>query len=279
MSDYTCFVKPKSWFASIESVQPIPEFHFMYGNLKSFDISFLPNTIQEGDELILALDDNYRFFDADPHNITHAASVMGLCKHEVSASEAAAQHVELTVETRSQAFLDAVNGQARPVPCKLGLYLLSSNNYTLLAIGKALAHAILADYNSSIAPVTDTDYYTKDELDDKIDDKLDKPAAAGAQGQVLSLDQNGNTVWKDEESFEQEQADWTEDDSSKASYIQNKPDLSVYAEKSELAPVATSGDYDDLLNKPTIPTKVSNSRTTRTTRPSPTCPRRLNPIP
>lgn len=35
--------------------------------------------------------------------------------------------------------------------------------------------------------------------------------------------------------------------------LTDKPDLSVYAEKSELAPVATSGSYDDLTDKPSIP--------------------------
>ena len=34
------------------------------------------------------------------------------------------------------------------------------------------------------------------------------------------------------------------------------PDLSVYAEKSELSDVAFSGSYNDLLDKPTIPTKT-----------------------
>jgi hypothetical protein len=41
-----------------------------------------------------------------------------------------------------------------------------------------------------------------------------------------------------------DQADWTETDPLKQSYIKHKPDL---------AAVATSGEYDDLLNKPTIP--------------------------
>lgn len=35
------------------------------------------------------------------------------------------------------------------------------------------------------------------------------------------------------------------------------PDLDNYALKSDLAPVATTGNYDDLTNKPTIPTKTS----------------------
>ena len=39
--------------------------------------------------------------------------------------------------------------------------------------------------------------------------------------------------------------------------LDNKPDLSGYAQSSDLSAVATSGDYDDLDNKPTIPTKIS----------------------
>lgn len=43
------------------------------------------------------------------------------------------------------------------------------------------------------------------------------------------------------------QADWTEDDPSKSGYIKHKPDL---------AEVATSGSYSDLMGLPTIPTRV-----------------------
>ena len=45
-------------------------------------------------------------------------------------------------------------------------------------------------------------------------------------------------------SGEQVQADWNQSDNTQPDYIKNKP---------ELATVATSGDYDDLTNKPTIP--------------------------
>lgn len=44
----------------------------------------------------------------------------------------------------------------------------------------------------------------------------------------------------------QVQSDWTETDNTSMAYIQNKPTL---------ADVATSGDYDDLENKPTILTQ------------------------
>lgn len=39
--------------------------------------------------------------------------------------------------------------------------------------------------------------------------------------------------------------------------LTNKPDLSVYAESADLATVAISGSYDDLADTPTIPTAVS----------------------
>ena len=48
----------------------------------------------------------------------------------------------------------------------------------------------------------------------------------------------------------QVQSDWAETDTEAVSYIKNKPTLSI---------VATSGNYDDLLNKPTIPDAQVNS--------------------
>ena len=57
----------------------------------------------------------------------------------------------------------------------------------------------------------------------------------------------------------QVQSDWNELDNTKADFIKNKPDLSIYAQSSDLAEVATSGDYDDLTNKPTIPAAQVNS--------------------
>ena len=57
--------------------------------------------------------------------------------------------------------------------------------------------------------------------------------------------------------FTQVNADW--DASSGVSEILNKPDLSIYAESIDLATVATSGSYNDLLDKPTIPAAQVNA--------------------
>ena len=51
----------------------------------------------------------------------------------------------------------------------------------------------------------------------------------------------------------QVQSDYAQSNSSAVDYIKNKPDLSIYAQSANLATVATSGDYDDLIDKPTIP--------------------------
>lgn len=61
------------------------------------------------------------------------------------------------------------------------------------------------------------------------------------------------------------QSDYGQTNSSSVDYIKNKPDLSIYAQSSNLATVATSGDYDDLLNKPTIPPAYELPKATTTT--------------
>lgn len=72
----------------------------------------------------------------------------------------------------------------------------------------------------------------------------------------------GSDVYNITGSGTQEQADWTQTDSTAVDYIKNKPTLATVAttgdyddltDKPSLATVATTGDYDDLTNKPTIP--------------------------
>ena len=67
------------------------------------------------------------------------------------------------------------------------------------------------------------------------------------EGKVLTVDNIGNPRWSE---TQQEQSNWNENDNTKKSFIKNKP---------ELANVATSGSYNDLSNKPTIPAAQVNS--------------------
>ena len=64
-------------------------------------------------------------------------------------------------------------------------------------------------------------------------------------------------------SFVNVQADWAEEDPNKLDYIKNKPELSTVATSGDYddltnKPELFSGDYDDLTNKPTIPTNTSD---------------------
>ena len=90
-------------------------------------------------------------------------------------------------------------------------------------------------------------------------------------GKILTASYSGGEgsyAWASPQTFSQQQADWTEADSSAVDYIKNKPTLAAVATsgnysdlsgKPSLATVATSGDYDDLTNKPTIPAAQVNA--------------------
>ena len=88
-------------------------------------------------------------------------------------------------------------------------------------------------------------------------------------GKVLQVDSNGNPEWA-AGGGQQVQADWAETDPSAVDYIKNKPSIPAAQVQSDwnqsnnqavdyiknkpnLATVATSGSYNDLSDKPTIP--------------------------
>lgn len=81
-----------------------------------------------------------------------------------------------------------------------------------------------------------------------------KRVVAGAN---VTITETADTFEISAPSFAQEPADW--DATSGVSEILNKPDLSIYAETANLATVATTGSYDDLVNKPAIPQAQVNS--------------------
>ena len=56
------------------------------------------------------------------------------------------------------------------------------------------------------------------------------------------------------------QSDYAQSNSAAVDYIKNKPDLSIYAQSASLAPVATSGSYNDLTDKPIIPVDTNTWR-------------------
>jgi hypothetical protein len=77
------------------------------------------------------------------------------------------------------------------------------------------------------------------------------PAADGTGGYILKTYGNGMVYWASATAA-QVQADYTQTDTGAVDYIKNKPNLSLYTLNSNLATVATTGSYNDLINKPTL---------------------------
>ena len=95
------------------------------------------------------------------------------------------------------------------------------------------------------------------------------PQGGAGSGDVTDVEVNGVSVVDEDGVAEitipaQIQANWAEDDSDDVSFIQNKPDLSVYAESADLGDCAYLDEdelsiaYNQITGTPTIPTDTSD---------------------
>ena len=266
------YIKPKAFYDSFGDVQPSQPYIYAYGDRPTFEFSFLPNEIAEGDTLVFAIDNDMVFYDSTPANILHSASCMVVVRHDVTAEEATAGKVQMRIETRTGKFRDVVNGKVRPVDVISGLYRKRGSdddiNYVLLAKGRAMANGIIADYNALPEPITTDDYYTKGEIDDKLDLKANEDNLTAHTGDTnIHVTQQDKTAWNSKAdrndignatititqggetkgSFSVNatdsvtidltggaQADWTETDTSSPSYIQHKPSVYTKTETDSL---------------------------------------------
>lgn len=157
-------------------------------------------------------------------------------------------------------------------------YVHTDNNFTdndkdkLDGIEAGAEKNVQADWNQSDSSaddyiknkpanlVQDADYvHTDNNFTDNDKDKLDGIEAGAEQNVQADWNQTNSSAddyIKNKPTIPQPvQSDWTETDSADPSYIQNKPNL---------ATVATSGSYNDLSDKPDIPSQQVQSDWTET---------------
>lgn len=104
------------------------------------------------------------------------------------------------------------------------------------------------DYDNTVSGLTATD--VQDAIDELADEKVDKVSGKGLSEEDFTTTLKTKLDSINAGAEVNVQSNWTEADTTSDAYIQNKPSL---------ATVATSGDYGDLINKPTIPAAQVNS--------------------
>lgn len=144
-----------------------------------------------------------------------------LCAYSTSFSierEDGRDLLSMSLALNTARFRDWVSKLRKPTPITLQLCRIRNGRCETLLLDDLLALPSIVDGVNTVCP--------GDPLEQLLEAKLDKPYAAGESGQVLSLDSDGQPVWRDEQTIpEQEQADWDESDSDSPSYIQHKPDI------------------------------------------------------
>lgn len=186
------------------------EYKPIFGDRLDFTF-ILPDDHQAGDTYCIGI---------DYEKVVYPPS-RPLCSYSTSFSierEEDRDLLSMSLTMNTSRFRDWVSRLRKPTPITLQLCRIRSNRCETLLLDDLLALPSIVDGVNTVCP--------GDPLKELLDAKLDKPYAAGEAGQVLSLDADGQTVWRDEQTIpEQQQANWEESDSDSPSYIQNKPDI------------------------------------------------------
>ena len=132
-----------------------------YGTNYAVTLSFPPSTIAEGDQLQVALNRTRTFFSSA--SATGDAPVAAVAKHDVTAAEADAQAVTLTLSTNTRAMIDQVNGIDHPVRGFFGVHVLRGQSFVTLAIADALMMSLESGPDAISPSLPVVDYPTREE--------------------------------------------------------------------------------------------------------------------
>lgn len=137
-----------------------------YGTEYAVTLSFPASTIAEGDQLQVALNRTRTFFSSA--SATGDAPVAAVAKHDVTAEEAAAQAVTLTLSTNTRAMIDQVNGIDHPVRGFFGVHVLRGQSFVTLAVADALMMSLESGPDAISPPLPILDYPTRQEMNDAV---------------------------------------------------------------------------------------------------------------
>ena len=164
-----------------------------YGTDYAVTLSFPPSTIAEGDQLQVALNRTRTFFSSA--SATGDAPVAAVAKHDVTAEEAAAQEVTLTLSTNTRAMIDQVNGIDHPVRSFFGVHVLRGQSFVTLAVADALMMSLESGPDAISPSLPVVDYPTREELRAELDEAVEKSEiwAHGTEEQIRSIGGTGKS--------------------------------------------------------------------------------------
>ena len=113
--------------------------------------------------------------------------------------------------------------------------------------GIAIPSADHVSYDNSGSGLSATD--VQDAIDELSSEKVDKEVGKGLSTNDYTDAEKAKLAGIEANAEVNVQSDWSQSDNTKDDYIKNKPSL---------AAVATSGSYNDLTDKPTIPDELAD---------------------
>lgn len=170
----------------------------------------LPTPHVEGDEYVLAIDYERVVFPAD-HAVCAYSDDFTIWNVDTE------QDLAMSVKLESSRLAKWLSELRKPTPMCLQIARLRNDVYETLLLDDILALPSIVNpemYVDSSTPIGEL-----------LDEKLDKPIDSGVEGQVLTLDENGDPIWADAGAMSQQQADWTETNQESPSYIKHKPTI------------------------------------------------------